>query len=73
MRTIQKKDIEAIIVPCPRCKSWDTEALDSKHEMWLCQHVNCRTPFELKNNYALVFLKSGEVVRVDRGHKAKVV
>ncbi|MCW1308365.1 MAG: hypothetical protein OH337_04100 [Candidatus Parvarchaeota archaeon] len=63
MIVVRREDIVCVVVPCPRCGSWNTKALDDKKEVWACCNANCQTPFMVRNHYALVFLRDGRVVK----------
>lgn len=71
-KVIQRKDIELIVVPCPRCRSWMTSPVDKKRSWWFCGHMDCMATFVLKNHHALVFLKDKKVIRIDEKHKYKI-
>lgn len=68
-RVIPREEIVMIAVPCPRCHSFATIPIDKKREWWSCSHLECQTIFTLVKHYTLIFLKSGEVIRIDRKSK----
>jgi len=71
---LMKNKDKMVVVPCPRCHSWTTSALDNKHEFWVCGNPTCSlrsVPFPLKKHHALVISNSGEVRRVDSSHPYK--
>lgn len=71
-KVISRKDIEMVVAPCPKCGSWMTDPIDKEKRLWACGHMDCRTPFNIKNHHALVIMKSGEVIRVDKQHQYKL-
>ena len=72
VKVVNRQEVMMIVVPCPRCGSWMTNPMDKKRQWWTCGHFNCQTPFALKNHHALIILKNGEVIRVDKEHQCKV-
>lgn len=71
-KVIQRKKVALVVVPCPRCGSWLTDPMDKKRKWWCCAHFTCMTPFVLEKHYALILLKDGGVIKVDKDHKVKI-
>jgi len=72
VKVVGREEVQMIVVPCPRCGSWYTDPMDKKHQWWACGHMSCQFPFALKKHHALIFLKNGEVIQVDKEHPCKV-
>jgi hypothetical protein len=51
-----------VIVPCPRCKSWNT--MHWKEGIWICTNMDCQHTFLLQKHHVLLF-KNGQCYRVD--------
>lgn len=66
----EKSKTKMVVVPCPRCGSFNTSPMDKKKRDWCCNNMNCLKPFRLSKHYALVF-QDKEVIRVDKKHPFK--
>jgi len=71
-KSVLRKDIVLIAIPCPCCSSWNTIPIDKKKLWWYCGQKDCGTPFVLKKHFALLLMKDGSVVKMDEEHRIKI-
>lgn len=54
-----------VMVPCPRCGSWNTTFLDREKRIWMCMHMDCRMVFRPRLHKVIVWRENLEDKRRD--------